>query len=798
MSILYPAMLAGVVGLAVPVVLHLIARHRFPVQRFPTIRFLHAERRANVFAWKLVDVPQLLLRALVLALLVLAMARPFAAWLSSGRAPRNLVVVVDASASMRAVAPGGNGQETLFDRALSSARALLSEVAPPSQCALVAAGESASLLRALGPGPEEAIAALDGLETCDGAGPGLVHAVAEACEQVLARREVKSQVVVLTDLHTSALATRNRRDLARIRTARERMGDKLEILFVRTADGAVGNVGVVDARRRGGEVRVGDDAHVVARILNSGAEEVEVTPRLSVGGSAAPAAKRRGIPSGGEIVVDLTARMNRAVRTFAEVDIVSTVREPSAPSQPTPTAGLPEEAGERSYVADALAHDNVFRLPLQVADARRVLIVNGAGAEPVAATSALEGLPGAVGGPDDEDEPAEERLDGAMVLRYVLNPGRELGLAHGTGVDPTLVAPDAFAAQTLSKYDVIVLYDVSSLPEKAMAELDTFVRQGRALVIVASGGLNPMRFNRTLASGTREREPLSPAQIGNDIELPAPSGLADGAVGHPVLAAFADRRQGDLSVVRFTRLREVRAVAPGASVMFSDGSGRALAVERRVGLGSVVLLAFGLELSRGNVARTRVFPPMVWRLVDYLTGRIEAPPSDTLVALERAVVGVSEPQFAFVDELELTRDTAQATGAEAGARAAQAPEATRLRKTEAGTVLVAGLPAGKYLLHKPRRRDASAQVAGYARPIVVNVDPRESDTRPASAAELAGLFGPDVKVIPRDRASAIAPTGAELCRWILAALVLAYAAEALVGWRLSAKREEERSAEAAT
>ena len=84
MSILFPAMLAGLAGLSIPVLLHLISRHKFPIQDFPSLRLLQAEERANVFAPKLVDVLQLILRLLVLLLLVLAMSRLFAGWASSG------------------------------------------------------------------------------------------------------------------------------------------------------------------------------------------------------------------------------------------------------------------------------------------------------------------------------------------------------------------------------------------------------------------------------------------------------------------------------------------------------------------------------------------------------------------------------------------------------------------------------------------------------------------------------------------------------------------------------------------
>ena len=93
-------MLAGLAGLAVPILLHLIARHRFPVQDFPTIRLLAREKHTNVFAPKLIDPLQLLLRLLVVALLVFAMARLFRPTATEEAAPHNLVVVMDASASM--------------------------------------------------------------------------------------------------------------------------------------------------------------------------------------------------------------------------------------------------------------------------------------------------------------------------------------------------------------------------------------------------------------------------------------------------------------------------------------------------------------------------------------------------------------------------------------------------------------------------------------------------------------------------------------------------------------------------
>ena len=75
MNFLFYGMLAGLAGLAIPTAIHLIARQKYPIQNFPTIRLLRIERRDNTFASRLVDPWQLLLRLIVLTLLVLAMAR---------------------------------------------------------------------------------------------------------------------------------------------------------------------------------------------------------------------------------------------------------------------------------------------------------------------------------------------------------------------------------------------------------------------------------------------------------------------------------------------------------------------------------------------------------------------------------------------------------------------------------------------------------------------------------------------------------------------------------------------------
>jgi len=825
MSVLFPAMLAGLLALGIPVLLHLIARHRYQVQDFPSLRLLRADERTNVFALRLIDVGQLLLRLLVLLALVLAMARLFAPWASFGTAPRNLVIVVDASASMRMVSPDpATGQKSpLIEHAKAKARELLAECRPPGLSALVVAGPSsqAQVLAALQPRPDPAIRAVDSIEAIDGTGSGLVPAIARACALVRGRREVRSQVVVLTDLRATAFEARNRRDVEQILAARRSLGRLLDIVLVDVAAGVSDNLAIVDAHIRGGEVKVGDDAHVVARVVNFSGRDCSAKLRLAVGQRREPQAKDVALGPHSSAIVDLTTRVNRAARTFVQVE---------------------------AEADDPMPHDNTFGLPLHVADMRRVLIVQEAFPSSSSSSSILAS-PGRADTTTSTSTIEEGGLDGPTILRFGLNPGRELGRAQGTGIATTVVAPEALAAQALSKYDAIFLYGVSALPESVLKDLDTFVRQGRALVHIGSSGTSAMRFNRTFSSSVIRHSssvigPLSPAELGNERVLDPPVGIADcrfpiadsgsdsaignrqSAIGnapvHPLLAPFRDRLKGDLSVVRFARVRDIRNLAPTASVILATPSGLPLAVEMAAERGRIVLLTFGLELDCTTLARTRVFPALLWRLMDYLTGRLKTTPPDVLVALRPAVLDISEPGFAFAKELDLL----PADGKERGSVKALESESDRPGKPESAspgsnpptlspspgssarrlsvgggeTCLIEGLPAGRYILQKAQpRADSAAPVGGgsaarfgYARLLAVNPDPRESDTARIDDASLTALLGDGVRTVRLPEVGSLSVRGAELWRALVVLLVLAYAAEGVIGWLLSARREKER------
>ncbi len=439
---------------------------------------------------------------------------------------------------------------------------------------------------------------------------------------------------------------------------------------------------------------------------------------------------------------------------------------------------------------DSYPYDDRFSVPLPVIESRRVLIVNGLGQAETTSGDTASGLLAGTTQPDNKSAAANEpEIDGATILRFVLNPGRELGGSSNSGIDPVMVTPEAVAAQPLSKYETVILYDVSSLPDQVMTDLATFVNEGKSLLIICSGKTSARNFNRSLAIGTTERPALAPAELGNDIDAATPLEISLKDNAHPIVSEFADPRHGDLSAIRFQKIRALQRLPEGTSVVLQTTTGQPLALERAIGRGRVMMLNFGFELDRGNIARTRVFPPFMWRIVDYLTGQTKPIPPDQLIARTPAALDVSETNFALTSDLELVKADAPTT--QPGA--APTDEPTILPVSQDRTILVGGLAPGQYLLEKARAPGEKNQIVTYARGVSVQGDPRVSDMARISQEDLQTLFGSSTKTITGDLPADLVPNGGEFWKIFIIGLFVAYVIEAVAGFISTARREKERA-----
>ena len=147
MSFAAPWMLIGLIGLAVPVMIHLMARSRTAPVDWPTLRFLRIAKQVSAQRSRLKHLLVLLARLLLLTLLVLAMAKPYSQpreWGGRGDAPTTLAIVLDNSYSMGYREAGT--APSRFERAKSAALDEIKALTLDDEVALVLANEKASIL----------------------------------------------------------------------------------------------------------------------------------------------------------------------------------------------------------------------------------------------------------------------------------------------------------------------------------------------------------------------------------------------------------------------------------------------------------------------------------------------------------------------------------------------------------------------------------------------------------------------------------------------------------------------------
>ena len=200
MGFLFPAFLAAMAALAVPIVLHLRHRDKDRPQRFPSLMFLEQLPIRTAQRRRVTDLPLLLLRALALALIVFAFARPVFSKteaIKKTERVRAVVVLLDRSMSM--------GYTGVWKTALDSARAVINTIGSGDRVSVVVFDEEAEIIQALTNDKAAAIASLN-VAKPGSRGTHFAAALRTAREALVGAPEATSEVVFITDLQRSGVA----------------------------------------------------------------------------------------------------------------------------------------------------------------------------------------------------------------------------------------------------------------------------------------------------------------------------------------------------------------------------------------------------------------------------------------------------------------------------------------------------------------------------------------------------------------------------------------------------------------
>jgi hypothetical protein len=266
MSFLNPWLLLGALGIALPILAHLI--NRFEVQHtdWAAMRFLNRDVRVRSRQIRLRDLLLLILRCVALLLLILALSRP--AWTGKSGLPgerrAGVVIALDTSFSM-----GEGGDESRFARAMEMIDVIASRIHPGDPVSLVLLGGGHEVvLRNMAFDEVRFREALDGLAP----GPGALElgSVPKALAELVADMEApQKEVYVITDGQSRDW----KQPSAQLREGLAALGAKAEV-FVVPVPGDPANLAVTDLELVSGVLRKGTTARYRATVRNSGVAPV--------------------------------------------------------------------------------------------------------------------------------------------------------------------------------------------------------------------------------------------------------------------------------------------------------------------------------------------------------------------------------------------------------------------------------------------------------------------------------------------------------------------------------------------
>ena len=604
MQFLNPLLLWGLAAASIPIVIHLLNRRRFRVQRWAAMEWLLAAVRQNQRRLRIENLLLLLCRTFAVLFLAMAIARPFLtdSLLAMTTQHAHLYVLLDNSASMAA----RTGARSAFDDALSQTASLLGEVGTDDPVTLVLTNDNAVGDTALGGRTGRPRVVLNGTRDHGkvrrllgdlrpaAARADLVDAMKVLEEAVPGRGGVTSKVAVITDLQQIAVAGGAARDGTTpeesLRGTLQRLKDKGAEVVLIEAGRFAENVAITALRLAEEDRDVVQGATVAfeAEVRNFGERTERVEVRFLVDGEVRGGSgqwvtlppRPAGAGSPAAVAVEFSVR-------FAEGEVGTHVLEASIPT-------------------DALPVDDRRALAFDVRPALRVLAVDG---DPA---------------PTDPD---------AVPETWWLAP--TLGLTESGPVSVKQV-PEAeyHRMSSFADHDLVILANVAhpARDDAARERLDAWLRRGGALFLTVGDHVVPEVWNQELYHPDRR---ILPARLGEPVFASAEDLPADRPAGwplylaenrHPMMAAITNPAavgfftppilRGRMSLVDLVAEKDSRVV------LTYDASGYPPAlVERRVGRGRVLLLTTTVDEDWGRLPGSNLFPVLLHEAAYYLTAR---------------------------------------------------------------------------------------------------------------------------------------------------------------------------------
>ena len=581
MIFLTASMLLGLAAVAIPIVIHLLNRSKPRPVEWGAMQFLIASMSARNRRIQIEDGILLCLRCLGLALLALAMARPFIPsmsamarrWLTAG--VHDTAIILDASLSMNLTRESRSN----FSRAVEEANALIAASRPDDAFTLILGGpvpqpliprptsDRRELQRALkDPACHPVRGNMATLEALNLAGRLLAGGPNAA-----------KTVIIFTDGHAAGWDSQAEARWQFVAGGFKGLPSPPQVMCRRfPIPESFRNVAVSEIHLVRDVVGTDRPVQIDVTLVNAGTTPIQ------------PAA------------VELSVDGHRIARTPVLKDLLPHTSEvfPFIHKFETPGNHL---ITAQVTTEDDLAADNTLEQTVHILDRVPVLLVEGA--------------------------PSERFFfrKTSSIIRSALAPHVDAnGQNQAQPEMPFLISPtiaevnDIAVITNLSPYHVVILADVSRLPAAVADRLDAFVKSGGGLLILPGNRAEPDFYNTWL---TPSGEPMVPAQLSQRIYPADPVRLDPRSFTHPALRLVSQPEQSDARFSLISSYWKLDVDPSSARVRIGGrfSTREPWLVERQLGKGYVLMTSMAFDRQDSNISSLKCFVPLVHELVYFLT-----------------------------------------------------------------------------------------------------------------------------------------------------------------------------------
>lgn len=589
MSFLAPEFLIGAAAFLSPIIIYFLIRRKVREMDWAAMQYLfEIYQEKHKRNW--LEILQLILRALMLACLALALARPgigtgAGGGSEFGSADEALIILDNTySTGLRDSATSrlGKGKE-IAGKVIDGL---------PASCAialLLGSEHSEAMVREFSRDHGMLSEIVKGVNPSAFSGSP-ADMCASATSVMRTAKSRNRSVFIISDFQTNEWANPDSRLLAALKT----LSADARVTFLPVTDGRTENVAVTKLELPSDTIRTGRNAIFTGKIVNLGQQEVKQLP------------------------VDFLVDDN--VRSTMAVDI------PAGGTKTVEMAFAPPAAGVFKAVLkirnDPLEADNQYYLPFKVADEVKILGIVDTVA-PAAAGASAPSMP-------------------LAFLDYALNPFPGASKSENAYVTLTQALAVDLPAQSLADYEMVIVSGVAAFTKQEGKLLEDYVRGGGGVLMFLDRNARPELFNESLYRNGDGlwAWPLRPQML--EAKTDADSlAFTQELPDHPVWGALSDKSARYFDNLRmyagfgFTAAPTKRAVTlatlsaakagAGADAAAAGGAGGAGAdmpfiVDFTAGRGHCLVVGASADLGMGNFPLRPAFVAFVNQAVRYLRG----------------------------------------------------------------------------------------------------------------------------------------------------------------------------------